>query len=98
MPLCNVKIRKLNSYILVFSYPCKQNYFVSNATVYHLGSLSSAEKKFSPILRSDAKIYRRLTLPWYKFLFSFDEFKNHYKLRLLGVTLNIRKKFFRQKI
>lgn len=78
-------------------YQCKrkhkQNYFIGNAIVHHLGSLSSSAKNFNPILKSDAKIYRKLTLPWYKIIWSYDEFKNHYKLRFLGITINIRKNF-----
>ena len=67
-------------------------YRISNQVIYHLGSLSSSEKRFNPICEKDSKIYKSLTIRWYDRLFSFDECWNCYKIRILGLTLKFNKK------
>lgn len=69
----------------------KPSYRISNQVVYHIGSLSSSEKKFNPICVHDAKIYKRLTVKWYNRLLSYDECWNCHKIRILGITLTFRK-------
>ena len=70
----------------------KPTYRISNQKIYHLGSLSSSEKKFNPICDNDAKIYKKLTIKWYDRLLSFDECWDCYKVRFLGITLKIKKR------
>ena len=69
----------------------KPTYRISNQIIYHLGSLSSSEKRFNPICANDAKIYKRLTIKWYDRLLSFDECWDCYKIRILGLTLKFEK-------
>ena len=74
----------------------KQNYTILGQDIYHLGSLSSADKNFNPILRQDAKNYTHLTVKWYNRLFSTGESINYYCLRLCGITFNLKKSFLNE--
>ena len=62
------------------------NYVICGQQIYHLQSLSSGEKSFNPILKKDKKIYKKLTIKWYHRIFSFEQYENIFKLRLLGIT------------
>lgn len=70
----------------------KDNYRISNQKIYHLGSLSSGDKCFSPICKKDAKIYKKLMVKWYNRLFSYEETWKGYKFRILGLTFMINKR------
>lgn len=69
-----------------------QNYVIEGQEIYHLGSLTSSQKRFNPISKNDAKLYKKLIVKWYHRLFSFEEVWDGYKLRLLGVTFMFYKK------
>ena len=62
-------------------------YKISNQVVFHLGSLTSGDKKFNPICKNDAKIYKKLTVKWYQRLFSFEKIWDGLKVHILGITL-----------
>ena len=76
----------------LFYHSKKPNYKISNQDIFHLGSLSSADKHYNPICKNDAKIYKRLTVKWYNRLFSTQKVWNGTKLRLLGITLLFKNK------
>ena len=69
----------------------KSNYRINGATIYHYGSLSSGMKVFNPIAKQDSKIYKRLTVSFWDRLFSYENIWDCYKIRILGITLKIKK-------
>ena len=73
----------------------KENFVITNCELYHLGSLSSSNKSFSPIFTSDRKIYLNMIRSWYEYIFFFSKDEKHYKISILGLTFNIRRFFFR---
>ena len=69
----------------------KKNYKINGIKILHIGSLSSANKSLKFICKQDAKIYKKLTLKWYKRIFSFENMWDCFKLRLVGLTFKISK-------
>lgn len=69
-----------------------QNYITDGIQIYHLGSLTSSQRRFNPICKNDSRLYKRLVVKWYHRVFSFEEVWNGYKLRLLGITFMFYKK------
>lgn len=68
------------------------NYRINGQKIFHIGSLSSGSKSLSEICENDAKLYKKYTLSWFERMFSFEEHRDCYKLRLLGVTTKFKKK------
>ncbi len=70
----------------------KQNYKITNQILYHIGSLSSGDKKYNKICKNDAKIFKKLYVKWYHRIFSKEETWYGWKFRILGITFVIKKK------
>lgn len=69
----------------------KQNYTIDNQEIYHLGSITSGLKSFNPVCKNDSKIFRKLTINFKKRLFSYEEYYDCFKLRILGLTFKFKK-------
>lgn len=74
----------------------RQNYAIDGIEIYHLGSLTSSQKRFNPISKNDGKLYKKLTVKWYHRVFSFEEVWDGYKLRFLGITFMFYKKDYKR--
>lgn len=66
-----------------------QNYIIKGQKIFHLGSLTTSAKTFNPVIDADKKAYNKIVCPWYKKLFSINEYANCVKLRLLGMNIKI---------
>ena len=73
----------------------KRNFVLTNCRLYHLGSLTSSNPNFNPIAISDKKIYLENIRTWLDYIFFIETSEKYYKIKFLGITLNIRKFFFK---
>ena len=67
----------------------KTNYVITGQKIFHLGSLTTSQKSFNPVIDSDKKAYKKLICPWYKKIFSVQEYADCVKLRLLGINFKL---------
>lgn len=65
------------------------NYVIKGQKIFHFGSLTTSSKTFNPVIDADKKAYNKIVYPWYKKLFSINEYANCVKLRLLGMNIKI---------
>jgi len=66
------------------------NYKIENQIIYHIGSLSSSDKRVSPICKNDAKIFKQKFVKWYNRLFSYEYLWDGFKVRFLGITIKFK--------
>ena len=66
-----------------------KNYIIKGQKIFHFGSLTTSAKTFNPIIDADKKAYKKLTLPWYKMIFSIEENANNVRLRLFGMNIRL---------
>lgn len=66
-----------------------KNYVITGQKIFHFGSLTTSQKSFNPVIYSDKKAYNKLICPWYKKIFSLQEYANCVKLRFLGMNIRL---------
>jgi len=66
-----------------------KNYKITGQKIIHIGSLTTSNKIFNPVINEDKKIYKKITIPWYKYFFSIQEYADCKKMRLLGFNIRL---------
>lgn len=74
-------------------YECKKrgftNYKILGQKISHIGSLTSSSKSLNPIIECDKKVYKKITLKPWDYIFSIHEYADCIRLRLFGMNLRI---------
>lgn len=87
----DIKIFYGDDWLFMQNKKNKKENFVVNSRIYHLGSLTSSNASFNLLAISDKKLYSKKMYTWYKHILYFEESETHYKLKILGLAINIKK-------